>query len=88
MLRRELGQNDKIVRIEQSVQNLLDLQHNLRSYLHDHAMQKEDTALKHLIEKRLLILEKNYPNITFMVSIEPLQLHANREAVPRIIDNL
>ena len=88
MLRRELGQNDKIVRIEQSVQNVLDLQHNLRSYLHDHAMQKEDIDLKQLIEKRILILEKNYPDITFSVSMESLLLHVNREAVARIIDNL
>jgi two-component system OmpR family sensor kinase len=88
MLKRELGENDRIVRIEQSVQNVLDLQHNLRSYLHEHVSQKELFDLNSLIKERILILEKNYPDITFSVAMEPLQLHANREALARIVDNL
>ncbi len=88
MLKREIGENDKITRIEQSVQNVLDLQQNLRSYLHDHAHQKERLKLKVLLGDRITMLEKNYPDIRFAVEMEEAEVKTNREALTRIVDNL
>lgn len=88
MLRREIGENDKVSRIEQSVQNVLDLQQNLRSYLHGHAGQKEVIPLNKLILERVSMLERSYPDITFDVAIGSSAIKTNREAFIRIIDNL
>ncbi len=88
MLKREIGENDKITRIEQSVQNILDLQQHLRSYLHDHAGQKEIMDLKTLISERVSMLEKSYPDIHFGLTIERVKIRTSREAFTRIIDNL
>ncbi len=88
MLKRELGENDKITRIEQSVQNVLDLQQNLRSYLHDHAHQKEVIELNTLLKERIVMLEKNYPDITFDVKVDTVKINTSPEAFRRIIDNL
>ena len=88
MLKREVGENDKITRIEQSVQNVLDLQQHLRAYLHDHTGQKELIDLKPLLGERVSMLEKSYPDIHFSLTIENVKIMTNREAFVRIIDNL
>ena len=88
MLKREIGENDKVTRIEQSVQNVLDLQQNLRSYLHDHAHQKEVIELKGLITQRVDMLVKTYPDIHFNITMESVKIKTNPEAFTRILDNL
>ncbi len=88
MLKREIGENDKVTRIEKSVQNVLDLQNNLRAYLHDHAHQKELIELKSLISQRIDMLDRNYPDIHFDVVMENAKIATNREAFTRILDNL
>ncbi len=88
MLQREIGDNDKVKRIEQSVQTVLDLQQNLRSYLHDHAHQKEVIELKGFIAQRVDILSRIYPNIDFDVTMKMSRIRTNPEAFARILDNI
>jgi signal transduction histidine kinase len=88
MLKQEFGENKKIQRIEQSVQNVLDLQQHLRSYLHNHKQQKEKFELKTLLQNSINILQKNHPTITFNLDIDNTTLLTNKEAFSRIIDNL
>ena len=88
MLKREIGENEKVSRIEQSVQNILKLQLHLRSYLQNHTMQKESFDLQSLVKEQLYMLGKNYPHIHFHIDIPPSNLHTNKEAFSRIIDNL
>ena len=88
MLKKDNINKNKIIRIEQAVQNVLDLQENLRSYLHNHEMQKEPFEMGELIRERVSIIEKNYPDIEFQVQMEPTHIQSNKEAYSRIIDNL
>lgn len=88
MLKKEIGENSKIERIEQSVKNVLDLQEHLRSYLHDHALQKEEFDLKELLQERVAILEKNYPTLDFKLEVQSRKLFVNRELLTRVLDNL
>ncbi len=88
MLKKEIGENEKVTRIEQSVQNILNLQLHLRSYLHNHAMQKEKFDLHSIIKEQLHMLEKNYPKIDFHIDIAPTALVTNKEAFTRIVNNL
>ncbi len=88
MLKREIGENEKILRIEQSVQNILSLQTHLRSYLKNHEIQKEEFKLKSLLQEQILLIEKNYPSITFHIDIPSILLKTNKEAFTRIVDNI
>ena len=88
MLKREIGENSKVDRIEQSVQNVLDLQENLRSYLYDHEQQKERFSLKTVVEERVRLQEKGYVQIGFHIEIEDVYLNTNLPAFRRILDNL
>ena len=88
MLKEEYKQNKKIQRIEQSVQNVLDLQQHLRSYLHNHKQQKEEFELDLVIKNSINILEKNYPSIKFTLNTSNTTLSTNKEAFRRVIDNI
>ncbi|QOY51851.1 sensor histidine kinase [Candidatus Sulfurimonas baltica] len=88
MLKHELGDNKKIDRIEQSVQNILNLQQHLRSYLNNHLLEKEVFELRSTIKTHIDMLEKNYPDIKFEVDIQDLNISTCKDAFIRIIDNI
>ena len=88
MLKREIGENSKVDRIEQSVQNVLDLQENLRAYLYNHEQQKERFNLRTVVQERVRLQEKGYEKIAFHIKIDEIFLHTNLPAFKRILDNL
>ena len=88
MLKREIGENSKVDRIEQSVQNVLDLQENLRAYLYNHEQQKERFNLKTVVKERVKLQEKGYEQIAFHIKIDDVYLNTNLPAFNRILDNL
>ena len=88
MLKKEIGENKKVDRIEQSVQNVLELQENLRAYLHNHKQQKEQFSLNPLLQERVALQEKSHSDLTFSVEAGSTQLTANKAAFQRILDNL
>ncbi|WP_373035179.1 sensor histidine kinase [Sulfurimonas sp.] len=88
MLKREIGENEKVDRIEQSVQNVLSLQKHLRSYLHNHDMQNEEFELHTLVKEQVYLLEKNYTDISFIIDAKEVKLLTNKEAFTRIVNNI
>lgn len=88
MLKDEHGSTAKINRIENAVQNILNLQSNLRSYLDNSATQKEIMDLSSFIKNRVLMIDKNYRGIEFHVDIENIYINTNKDAFTRIVDNL
>lgn len=82
------GDERKIQRVSQSIDTIVSLGDNLRSYLEGHAYQKEDVDLHLLIKERILVFGKLYPNIKFSLNDETLSLYTNHDALVRIIDNL
>ncbi|MGE4510337.1 MAG: sensor histidine kinase [Sulfurimonadaceae bacterium] len=88
MLQREIGTNEKLLRIEQSVANILALQEHLRSYLQNHILQKESFELKALLQETLSVVEKNYSDIHFIVDVRSQVICTNKEAFSRIIQNI
>jgi len=88
MLKREIGENTKVDRIEKSVQSVLDLQDNLRAYLHNHEQQKETFSLKEVVQERVALQEKLYDHIHFYIEIDKRELRTNLAAFKRILDNL
>ncbi|MEO1938878.1 MAG: HAMP domain-containing sensor histidine kinase [Sulfurimonas sp.] len=89
MLSKECGESTKLQRSQNAVQNILNLQSNLRSYLHAHASQKEHFLLRELANERIDLLGVNYPDINFSSDIaNNITLHTNKDAFVRILDNL
>ena len=88
MLKDEIGENKKILRIENSVRNILSLQSNLHSYLTNHAAQKETFSLSELLSERIETMESNYKDIDFVVDVKGVNVHTNKKAFSRIVDNL
>ncbi|WP_457746849.1 sensor histidine kinase [Sulfurimonas sp.] len=87
MLKEEAPQSTKLKRIENSVQNILNLQANLRAYLQNHVAQKGECDLSELISQRVEQLS-NIQNIKFSVDIPKITLACNSDAFVRILDNL
>lgn len=88
MLKREQGDNEKIARIDASVQNVLDLQENLRAYLYNHELQKEIIDMKALVAERIAFMQKSYDHIQFSLEMQATYVTTNKEALTRILDNL
>ncbi len=88
MLKDEIGENSKILRIENSIENILELQKHLKSYLLNHSLEKEVFSLKDLVEKKIKMIEKNYPTIKYSIEIDDFKIDTNKEAFTRIIDNI
>lgn len=78
----------KIQRISQSIDTIASLGDNLRGYLEGHAYQKEEIDLLELLRQRVALVEKLYPNITFLLAGTTLVIEANHDAIVRIIDNI
>jgi len=88
MLERELGENKKLNRISKSVQNILDLQDNLRRYLANTPLQKEEFELQELITQRVEMFSNTYEHLNFEMNISKQTLISNKDAFTRIVDNI
>lgn len=88
MLKSELGESKKISRIENAVQNILNLQSNLRSYLTNHELQKEEFELREFIEERVALVEKNYKGIAYSIDVPDHRVNLNRDSFARVVDNI
>lgn len=78
----------KITRIQSSVDTILALQGNLRSYLDNISNNVEDVELKSLVLQRISFVEKLYENIIFYTELEELHIKTNLDALSRVIENL
>jgi len=88
MLKDEIGENPKINRIEKAVQNILNLQDNLRSYLRSHSTQKTEFNLAKLLHERVALLEDSYKDISFIVNVKSIALSTSVDGFTSVIDNL
>ena len=88
ILGKELSDNRKVGRIEQAVQKILDLQNNLRSYIDESPLQNDPIDLKSLLQERIQYFSDSYPDLTFTVKLDAMQVKANTDALTRILDNL
>ena len=88
MLKKEIGESEKLQRIEKSVENILSLQEHLRSYLQNRLDNKEKFDIKDIVQKNIYILEKSYPEIEFKVEMPKVEILTNRDAFTRIVANI
>lgn len=88
LFKREIGDNQKIQRLENNIQSILSLQDNLRIFLKGVSSQTESFFLRELVQNRIHYFEVLYPDIQYKVMIDKTVLKTNKDAFTRILDNL
>ncbi len=88
LFKREIGDNQKIQRLENNIQSILSLQDNLRIFLKGVPAQLERFSLKELVQDRVHYFEVLYPDVNYKIAIDKTTLETNKDAFTRILDNL
>lgn len=88
LFKREIGDNQKIQRLENNIQSILSLQENLRIFLKGVTTQSERFSLKELLESRVHYFEVLYPDVKYKIAVDKTMLETNKDAFTRILDNL
>lgn len=88
LFKREIGDNQKIQRLENNIQSLLSLQDNLHIFLKGVPAHSESFSLKELVQDRVHYFEVLYPDVKYKMDIDKTMLETNTDAFTRILDNL
>ncbi len=88
IFKREIGENQKIKRLENNIQSILSLQDNLRIFLKGVPTQAELFSLKALLQNRVHYFDVLYPDVNYKILIDQIMLNTNKDAFTRILDNL
>lgn len=89
MLKDEKGEDPHINRLTKSIENLLRLQNNLKSFLHNSPSQSETIDIAHLSEDRMKNIQNLYPNLAYIFNKHnELVKITNHELLMRILDNI
>jgi len=88
IMKREIGNNTKIKRLENNIQSILSLQDNLHIFLKNIPTQSETFSLNSIILERIEHFKTTYPDIKYKKNISSEILKTNKNAFIRIIDNL
>ena len=88
LFKREIGENQKIHRLENNIESILALQNNLQVFLKDIPSQSEQFSLETLVQNRIVYFMALYADIEYGCTIENCILEANKDAFTRILDNL
>jgi len=89
MFREEYADNPFLQRISHSIDTILLLQNNLKSFLHHSPSQNNPVDIAALAQQRLEFMQNLFPRITFVFEKEnALVKVTNTELLTRILDNL
>jgi len=88
LFKKEIGENQKIERMENNIQTLLSLQHNLKTFLNETETQIESLNVANVIKRRIPYFEVLYSDIAYHVDMDPFYITVNKDAFVRVIDNL
>lgn len=78
----------KIERMSKSIDTIISLGDNLRSYLEEHENIKERIDLYSLLSEKKAIYEKLYPDLFFYISGDSMIVEAYSDGMKRVFDNL
>ncbi|MGB5867561.1 MAG: HAMP domain-containing sensor histidine kinase [Arcobacteraceae bacterium] len=87
-LLRKRGDFEEIERIELCAKGIASLYKNLELMTPSNIQNDETVVLHELIDDKIVILQKMYPNIIFKQNIKNRTIQSNRNAIDRILDNL
>jgi len=87
LLKKKFGYNEKINKIEQSINTILKYQENLKAFLSSNPNQIETFNIKDLIDEKLKFYSLTYPNISYENKAD-CEITINKQAFSSILDNL
>ncbi len=89
MFQDEKGEDAYITRLSKSIDNLLRLQNNLKSFLHNSPSQSQNVDIATLVEERLKNIQNVYPHLAYIYDKQnDLVKTTNHELLMRILDNI
>ena len=89
MFQEEKGKDPYIERVSHSIDTILLLQNNLKSFLYHSPSQSVKVNIAALAEKRLDMMQNIYPKLTFTLSkYSDLVKITNEDLLTRILDNI
>ena len=88
MLKKEIGVNQKIQRIENNIETILTLQNNLQIFLKGLHNQADRFDLQQVMINRISYFETLYRDIEYNSELDSSFVITNKDAFIRIIDNL
>ena len=80
--------NKNVERIERSVDTIVNLQNNLRTYLESKIKESEVVYVEDIILQRVDYIKGIYPHIKFEVDIKDKHLFCYKDGLVRILDNI
>ena len=80
--------NKNVERIERSVDTIVNLQNNLRTYLESKIKKSEVVYVEDIILQRVDYIKGIYPHIKFEVDIKDKRLFCYKDGLVRILDNI
>ena len=87
LLKKEIGENKRIEKLNQNINMLLNYQKNLKTFLNNNPNQKETFNIKNIIDEKLKFYSINYPTIKFKNEAN-LIINTNKNSFESIIENL
>jgi len=87
LLKKEIGENERIDKLNQNIKMLLNYQKNLKTFLSNNPNQKEIFNIKDIIDEKLHFYSPNYPTIKFKNEAN-LKISTNKSSFESIIENL
>lgn len=87
-LLRKRGDFEEIERIELSAKTISSLYKNLEFINSSNIEKNEEVSINELIEQKIEILKKIYPNIKFKKELSNLNIKSNKNGIDRILDNI
>ena len=88
LFKREIGENEKIDRLENNIESILALQNNLEVFLKGIPTQLEKFSLNEIVQNRIVYFTSLYGDIEYVNQIKNCTLLTNKDAFIRILDNL
>jgi len=89
IIQKRSGTNTNIMRMENNIETIKNLQSNLKAFLHQQPGKKERFSLDKLLSNRIEYFKPLYPDINFNIfESSSLLLECNKESFTRVIDNI
>ncbi len=88
ILQKDKSKEKILKRIQTSIDTILSLQENLKYFLKNSKLQKNEIELDKIVIQRVEYFKNLYKNLEYQTYIENVKIEANKEAIIRIIDNL
>lgn len=88
LFKKEIGENKKIQRLENNIQNILTLQDNLQVFLKGVPTQVETFTMKSVVDEKINYFQTLYPDVTYRNNTDNTKITTSKDAFKRIMDNL